>query len=58
MTFVQQFAINNCKYPHTIEILDRWKKEGVNISERICRLIEEKYAESQTVEKRSINQNG
>jgi hypothetical protein len=30
----------------------------VNISERICRLIEEKYAESQTVEKRSINQNG
>jgi hypothetical protein len=46
MTEVKQFAINQEKHPHTLTILTKWKEEKVNISERICQLID-KYAEQQ-----------
>jgi hypothetical protein len=46
MTHVKQFAINQQKHPHTLNTLTKRKEENVNISERICQLID-KYAEQQ-----------
>jgi hypothetical protein len=53
------FHINQNTYPKVIDILAKWRREGVNISDKICQFIErEEEALSKKEEEKINNNNG
>ncbi|HKH86947.1 MAG TPA: hypothetical protein VKA40_10390 [Nitrososphaera sp.] len=50
MPFIRQFSVNIEKHPTTIETIDNWKKRGINISDKICQLIDAEATKGQGVQ--------
>ena len=47
MSYIKQFSVDPTKHPKTIEILESWKEQRVNISDKICQLIDAEVMKEQ-----------
>ena len=44
MGYVKTFSIDADQHPNTLDYIAKWKKQGINISEKICQLIDAEEA--------------
>jgi hypothetical protein len=53
MSYVRQFSVDHEKHPKTIAYIDRWKKQGLNLSDKICSIIDR---EAEAEERQQLQQ--
>lgn len=58
MVYVRQFSVDTDTHPKTIEQLEKWKKQRINISRKICQIIDTEAMKEEEKEGSNGNNNG